>query len=222
MNGPFNIEFDVNVNTQDIRRQIRTGVTTSVVEEFSESRADRVVSTNIAQTMRARDITITGSNFKPNTPYYVFFDGIDVNSHVTPASATYGMGGATAKGTTLRSDNVGNISATFSIPNTDTLSFTTGTKTLKLTTSSSGAASTSEGQAQYSASGEIRVVQEEITSTRNGRVVVDEVSDERQQVRWVDPLAQSFLVDKKGGIFVSSVELYFGAKDTALPVKFKV
>ena len=106
MNGPFNIEFDVNVNTQDIRRQIRTGVTTSVVEEFSESRADRVVSTNIAQTMRARDITITGSNFKPNTPYYVFFDGIDVNSHVTPASATYGMGGATAKGTTLRSDTV--------------------------------------------------------------------------------------------------------------------
>ena len=222
MNGPFNIEFDVNVNTQDIRRQIRTGVTTSVVEEFSESRADRVVSTNIAQTMRARDITITGSNFKPNTPYYVFFDGIDVNSHVTPASATYGMGGATAKGTTLRSDNVGNISATFSIPNTDTLSFTTGTKTLKITTSSSGAASTSEGQAQYSASGEIKVVQEEITSTRNGRVVVDEVSDERQQVRWVDPLAQSFLVDKKGGIFVSSVELYFGAKDTALPVTVQI
>ena len=143
MNGPFNININPVVNTSNTRRQIRTGVTTSVVEEFSESRADRVVSTNIAQTMRARDITVTGSNFKPNTPYFVFFDGIDVNDHMTPASATYGMGGGTSKGTKLRSDNLGDISATFSIPNTDTLSFTTGNKTLKITSDSSGAASLS-------------------------------------------------------------------------------
>ena len=74
-----------------IERQIRTGVTTSVVEEFVESRTDRVVSTNIAQTMRARDITITGENFKPNTPYFIFFDGIDVSAHITPISSLYGM-----------------------------------------------------------------------------------------------------------------------------------
>ena len=75
MNGPFRIEIPPIVNFRNIRRQVRTGVTTSVVEEFSETRADRVVSTNIAQTMRARDITVTGSNFRPNTPYFVFFDG---------------------------------------------------------------------------------------------------------------------------------------------------
>ena len=218
-----------NVNTANVRREIRTGVTTSVVEEFSESRADRVVSTNIAQSMRARDITISGSNFKPNTPYFVFFDGIDVNDHITPASSVYGMGGATAKGTKLRSDNLGDISATFSIPNNDTLSFSTGTKTLKITTSSDNSPSLSEGQAQYAANGEITVMQEEITSTRNGRIITDEVQESRaraqparQQVRWVDPLAQSFLVDTKGGIFVSSVELYFGAKDTALPVSVQI
>jgi len=229
MNGPFNININPVVNTSNTRRQIRTGVTTSVVEEFSESRADRVVSTNIAQTMRARDITVTGSNFKPNTPYFVFFDGIDVNDHITPASATYGMGGGTSKGTKLRSDNLGDISATFSIPNTDTLSFTTGNKTLKITSDSSGAASLSEGEAQYAANGEITVLQEEITSTRNGRVITDTLSDSReiarevrQQVRWVDPLAQSFLVEQKGGIFVSSVDLYFGAKDTALPVSVQI
>jgi len=206
------------INTPRINREIRSGVTTSVVEEFAESRTDRIVSTNIAQSMRARDVTVTGSNFKPNTPYYVFFDGIDVNAHMTPASATYGMGGATAKGTALRSDNLGQISATFSIPNTDELSFSTGNKTLKITTSSTGAASLSEGQAQYSSNGEIRTMQEEITSTRNGRVVVDEREETRVPVRYTDPLAQSFVVDKSGGIFVSSVELYFGAKDTALPV----
>ena len=222
MNGPFNITLDRIVNRRNVNRQIRTGVTTSVVEEFSESRSDRVVSTNIAQSMRARDITVTGENFKPNTPYFVFFDGIDVNDHMTPTSATYGMGGATSKGTKLRSDNLGAISATFSIPNTDTLSFTTGDKTLKISSDSSGNPSLSEGFSTYSADGQIRVVQEEIVSTRNGRIVTDEVSDERQQVRWVDPLAQSFLVDKKGGIFVSSVEIYFGAKDTALPVSVQI
>ena len=88
MNGPFNININSNFNRTVTDRQIRTGVTTSVVEEFSESRADRVVSTNIAQSMRARDITVTGENFKPNTPYFVFFDGINVNAHRTPTSAT--------------------------------------------------------------------------------------------------------------------------------------
>jgi len=222
MNGPFLNEVPPIINRRRVNRQIRTGVTTSVVEEFSESRADRVVSSNIAQTMRSRDVVITAENFKPNTPYFVFFDGIDVNDHITPTSSVYGMGSATAKGTKLRTDNLGAISATFTIPNTDALNFSTGDKTLKITANSTGNPSLSEGFATYSADGQITVVQEEITSTRNGRIVTDEVSDERDQVRWVDPLAQSFLVDKKGGIFVSSVEVFFGAKDTALPVTVQI
>ena len=229
MNGPFNFTIPSNFNRTVTDRQIRTGVTTSVVEEFSESRADRIVSTNIAQSMRARDITVTGENFKPNTPYFVFFDGINVNAHMTPSSSTYGMGAGTTKGTNLRSDNLGAISAVFSIPNTDALSFSTGDKTLKITSDSTGNPSLSEGEAQYAANGQITIVQEEITSTRNGRIITDELSgsrdvdrEVRQQVRWVDPLAQSFLVDRQGGIFVSSVELYFGAKDTALPVSVQI
>ena len=232
MNGPFNIEIPEIVNFQNERRQTRTGVTTSVVEEFVESRSDRQVSTNIAQTMRARDITVSGENFKPNTRYYVFFDGIDVNSHMTPTSSTYGIGGGTSKGTGLRSDNLGEISATFSIPSDGTLNFSTGQKSLKITDSSTNTPNTgSQGEAIYAASGEIRVMQEEILSTRNGRVITDDVEDSRidnrrpaarQPVRWVDPLAQSFLVDQEGGIFVSSVEVYFGAKDTALPVTAQI
>ena len=222
MNGPFNITIPPIFNRSQVDRQIRSGVTTSVVEEFAESRADRLVSTNIAQSMRARDILVTAENFKPNTPYFIFFDGINVNSHVTPTSTTYGMGGVATKGTAIRSDNLGKISVTFSIPNTDELSFTTGEKALKITDSSSNSDSLSMGSAVYSASGTIRVMQEEITSTRNGRVITDEIADDREQVQWVDPLAQSFLVDKKGGIFVPSVEVFFGAKDTALPVTIQI
>lgn len=223
MNGPLNIEIPNIVNFLAEQRQTRTGVTTSVVEEFVETRADRQVSTNIAQAMRSRDITVTAENFKPNTRYYVFFDGIDVNAHMTPTSSTYGIGSGTAKGTGLRSDNLGAISATFSIPSTTQLNFSTGSKSLKITDSNTNTPGTgSQGEAIYSATGEIRVVQEEILSTRNGRVITDDASEGRTQVRWVDPLAQSFLVDKEGGIFCSSVEVYFGAKDTALPVSIQI
>ena len=209
-------------------REIRSGVSTSVVEEFSESRSDRVVSTNIAQTMRSRDIVITAENFKPNAPYFVFFDGIDVSAHITPSEARYGVGGVATKGTALRSDNQGKIVATFTIPNDEELNFSTGEKTLKVTDSSSNDLdSLSQGSAQYSANGELQVVQEEIVSTRNGRVIQSDVSDFRfqsnfQPVTWVDPLAQSFLVDKPGGIFVTSVEIYVGAKDDNLPITVQI
>ncbi len=212
------------VDVEAIRRAIRGGINTSVIEEFSETSADRVVSTNIAQSMRAKDITITGENFKPNTRYYVFFDGMDVNTHITPGSSTYGIGGGTSKGTGIRSDNLGAITATFSIPATDELSFTTGSKALKITDSSTNTpGSGSQGEAIYEASGQIQVIQEEIVSTRVGRTIVDDAApQERRRVRYTDPLAQSFLVDKEGGIFVSSVEIYFGAKDTALPVSIQL
>ncbi len=229
-------EFDVDpfigggraFNPVSQSREIRSGVNTSVVEEFSESRSDRVVSTNIAQTMRSRDIVITAENFKPNAPYFVFFDGIDVSAHITPSSATYGVGGGTSKGTALRSDNQGKIVATFTIPNNEELNFSTGEKTLKVTDSSSNDLdSLSQGSAQYSANGELQVVQEEIVSTRNGRVIQSDVSESRfidnlPPVTWVDPLAQSFLVDKPGGIFVTSVEIYVGAKDDNLPITVQI
>ena len=243
MSGPFCINVNPVVNTTTTSRDTRTGVTTSVVEEFAETRNDRIVSTNVAQTVRSRDITITGENFKPNTPYYIFFDGINVGTHVTPSSTTYGVGGVATKGTGLRSDNTGTVSAIFTIPNSSQLNFTTGTKTLKVTDSSSNASDAlSQGVAQYSANGELTTVQEEIVSTRNAKVIREDVSEsrmttntrvsggsvlERRQpqnvpVRWVDPLAQSFLVDVVGGIFVTSVEIYVGAKDTALPITIQI
>ena len=98
------------VTTSQKKREIRAGVHTSVVEEWSETRGDKVVSTNVVQTMRSRDIAVTGENFKPNTRYYIFFDGLDVNDHMTPASTVYGVGSSAALGTGLRSDNLGKVS----------------------------------------------------------------------------------------------------------------
>ena len=44
MSGPFCVNVTPVVNTTTTSRDTRTGVTTSVVEEFAESRNDRIVS----------------------------------------------------------------------------------------------------------------------------------------------------------------------------------
>ena len=163
--GAREIQVEVtNQETTTTTNQSRTGLATRVVERIdSESLGDRVVERNDIPFMRSRNIEFVVRNAKPRTQVYPFFDGIDVNAHMTPTSSTYGIGAGTAKGTGLRSDNLGTVSATFTIPATDELSFTTGSKALKITDSSTNTAgSGSQGEAIYEASGQIQVVQEEI------------------------------------------------------------
>ena len=70
-------------------------------------------------------------------------------------------------------------------------------------------------------------------STREFSIVRESVADDRQITRtstretrrfvgWVDPLAQSFLVDDVGGVFLTSVDLFFGTKDSVVPVTIQI
>lgn len=210
-------------------RETRTGVITNVVEDITTTRNDRIVGISVINFMREIDITITGELLKPNTALNVFFDNIKVNAHCTPASSSYGVGGATAKGTQLVSDNQGKLSATFSIPNNDTLRFETGIRTLKVTDTATvdSALSTTSAFTNFFADGSLTSQETEITNTRNGRLVEENQSESRAgqlvttntTTRWVDPLAQSFLVEDEEGVFVNSIEVFFSAKDGGgLPV----
>lgn len=221
------------VTTTQIRtiptRERRSGIITNVVEDITTSRNDRVVGVSAINFMRTIDITLTGELLKPNTALNVFFDNINVNAHCTPASATYGVSGGTSKGTKLKTDNQGKLNATFTVPNDDTLRFETGVRTLKVTDTDTvdSALSTTSAFANFMANGSLTSTQTEIISTRNGRVVNETVNEGRANqivnvsttTRWVDPLAQSFLVEKEEGVFVNSIEVFFSAKDGGgLPV----
>ena len=210
-------------------RERRTGIVTNVVEDITTTRNDRVVGVSAVNFMRTIDITITGELLKPNTALNVFFDNINVNAHCTPASATYGVGGATAKGTRLVTDNRGKLSATFTVPNDDTLRFETGIRTLKVTDSSTvdDSLSTTSAFTNFMANGSLTSTQTEIINTRNGRTVTETINAAREgqlvtsntTTRWVDPLAQSFLVEQEEGVFISSIDVFFSAKDGGgLPV----
>ena len=65
-------------------------------------------------------------------------------------------------------------------------------------------------------------VRENVLAVRNAEVVRDTVNQSRnfntirtevRQIGWYDPLAQSFIVDETGGVFITSVDVYFNTKD---------
>ena len=223
------IRVDTTVTRTVPTRQGRSGILTNVVEDISTTRNDRVVGVSAINFMRTIDITISGELLKPNTALNVFFDNIQVNAHCTPSSATYGVGGGTSKGTQLKTDNQGKLSAVFTVPNDDTLRFETGIRTLKVTDTATvdSALSTTSAFTNFMANGSLTSTQTEVISTRNGRVVNETVNESRAnqivtqslETRWVDPLAQSFLIEKEEGVFINSIDVFFSAKDGGgLPV----
>ena len=44
----------------------------------------------------------------------------------------------------------------------------------------------------------------------------------RTSVEWIDPLAQTFLIDTEGGIFCKSLNLFFRTADAAIPVRVSI
>ena len=185
--------------------------------------------TNIAFSpfMRSRNVKVFVSGLRPNTQHYFFFDGKDVNAHVTPgttnASAAREVGRFGSKGGAVKTDSNGILRAIFTIP---AGTFYVGDRVLTVVDvnqySSIDSASTSKAEISYHAYNitqeksnlstrvpEITEVSE--TTTRNLANRVDSVT------RRGDPLAQTFFIKKGMGkgsnsVFISKVDLYFKRK----------
>ena len=113
--------------------------------------------------------------------------------------------------------------------------WSTGTRLLRLTTNKDDARTAgtvaSAAQTEYAATGTLNTLQENVLAVRNAELVVDTVTQDRtvrttrtesRQVGWWDPLAQSFLVDEEGGVFITSVDVYFNAKDSNIPISMQI
>jgi len=111
----------------------------------------------------------------------------------------------------------------------------TGTRTLRMTSQADDTripgAVASSGEVEFTAAGTLQRIRENVLAVRNADVVRDTVTQRRtvrttrtetRQVGWWDPLAQSFLVDIPGGIFVTSVEIYFYATDATIPISMQI
>ena len=132
----------------------------------------------------------------------------------------------------LVTDASGSVEGSFIIPRNDALKFKTGTRTFKITDSPTNvpADETTFAEAQFHAEGLIESIQKEIISTKVPSFVTSELNDERTlvdtevitTVEWVDPLAQTMLIDTEGGVFADSVQLFFKSKDANIPVRVSI
>jgi hypothetical protein len=216
------------VTTEQTVNQTRTGVRQRLVPQVvRNSIGDRIVNVAFVPFIRSKTISFTATRLKPNTRVYPFFDNINISSYVTPSS-----------GANLETDNNGSVSGTFTIPdptNNSNPRWRTGTRVFRLTSSQTDARTDVETSAEsdYVARGILETVQNTIISTREPMLVRESTTETRSIVRtstrssertigWVDPLAQTFLIDNVGGVFLTSLDLYFASKDNNIPITLQI
>jgi hypothetical protein len=227
--------WNIQTETGDMRR---TGVQQTIEVQTSRfSSGDRIVEVNFIPFMRTRLVSFAATRMKPGMQVYAFFDGTAVADYVSTTASTYaplvGINTVTAHpagATTLTTDANGAVSGSFLIPNNSALNFKTGEKEFKLTQSSSNDDEVTEtsATAMYNASGLLESRENVIISTRTpviSRLTVEDTTTTsretgRNRVNWHDPLAQSILLDQAA--FVTSVDLYFTAKDAAIPMNVSI
>jgi hypothetical protein len=145
---------------------------------------------------------------------------------------------AVVKDRRLITDRFGKVKSSFFVPSPalDTNPrWATGTRTVRLTTSETdsrlGGAVASSAETIYEASGTLNTVQENVLAVRNAEIVRDTVTSDRtirstrtesRQIGWYDPLAQSFISDETGGVFLTSVDVFFFAKDDNIPISMQI
>ncbi len=135
--------------------------------------------------------------------------------------------------TTLVTNDNGDLNFVFNIPNTDAAHFRTGSRELKLIDASTATGQwTSRGRAVYHAEGVLETKQTTINAVRNAELVREMITDSKtvwntdarivSDTGWYDPLAQSFLVQQKGGAFLTKIDVFFATKDDKMPVTLEI
>jgi len=162
-----------------------------------------------------------------------YFGNIQTNYIITGLSS-----GAKAiiKDRRLITDPRGTLRGAFFIPRGNVSTnprWATGRRIFKLTTSETDAAPTagsstdSSAQVTYEATGSLETSQETVLAIRNADILTIPLREQRTttrsrseqvQIGYWDPLAQSFIVQEKGGCYITKVEVYFNTKDPNFPI----
>jgi len=218
----------------------RPRIITGVVEKIdSETIGTKVISTAMVPFVRASNINFEGFDFLPNTQVYPFFDVTGVAEHTKPLAGFSANDASLINGDALVTSASGRIKGVFSIPDPKIKGnpkFRTGEISFRLTSSPTNITSVdpiTAGESNYQAVGVLRTEQETIIATRNAEIRRTSVSqssslssegldDSPSDADGDDPLAQTFLIDKVGGIFLTSCDLFFESKDDTLPVTVEI
>lgn len=116
----------------------------------------------------------------------------------------------------LISDANGELEGVFFIPNNTELSFDAGSKIFSLydITSEDNLLSASRARATYTAQGIRQTVTETVTSTYTTQI---DTGGQR------DPIAQTFKINNREGVFITKVAVYFQSKDPGnIPIEMQI
>lgn len=174
------------------------------------------------QYIRAQTLTLYLSDARPNSKMYVYFDGDNVTELCR--TVTYGTNGLptgeNAYGV-LSTNAQGQAVIAFDLPGN---TFNTGTRqiivtdapdlpSLEFNGSVFGSAKT-----QFAAAGILEIFQPKVTTITTRVIEIPPPPPRR-----MDPLAQSFFTyGVPGGIFLSSIDVFFQTKDNEIPVTCEV
>lgn len=192
---------------QTTRTLTRTTTTTNI-----DVVDDKFIDTSVIPVMRTINIKVTGKGCRPSTRMHLFFSGKPINQFCRPnvSGAQYGD--------PVMTDDKGEFVCTFRVPNDEENSFRTGEHLLVATDEEENLReqATSYAEATFAASGIRNTRQRTIIATRHVEMTTETT------VTWGDPIAQSFLVERKGGVFVTKIDAFFSTKSETVPISIQI
>ena len=218
---------------------VESSPTTGIVVGSFNKKTNGVITERSLSIVNVKDSSSAdGNGFLPND---------EIKGSISGATAKVVSHTPGVKGANLTTNDNGEVNFIFKIPNTDSTRFRTGKKEFKLLTTNTFNISTSASSltAEYEAQGYVETKQQTIESVRNAVLVQEAVSENqtisfesRSSIRteYTDPIAQTFLVEgypdgaplgsvataPRGGCFLTSVDVYFASKDSAVPVTLQL
>lgn len=223
----------------------RSGIESYITSDIeSKTIGNYVVETNFIPFMRSRKIYFDAQLLKPSTKVYAFFNGVNVTDYCKQESSFVEFsdrtGVKTYEGTTSHPDSgsgtletnaSGRVIGSFVIPRNEALKFKTGTREFKLTDSSvnNDAAAETKAIENFYSQGILETYQRTIINTKVPRIAHREVNQNKaitrrttetnhELIRYFDPIAETFIIKRQGGIFTTGIELFFNQKDSAIPI----
>ena len=227
----------VSTTTTTTENQTRSGVQMNFdgVDSIQTSIGDRIRDMSILPYIRRQDMIVTANGMKPNTRVYPRFDGEDISTYCTPNGGSLGDN--------IYTDSNGSVTnLLFALPCPDhaqsqtppLLIFRTGERQFLLSDNTLGNINNAStfAQTMFQAQGLLQTKENVILSSRVPRISSTNLTDARsisnttssqgvQIAPPIDPLAQTFFVEPSqypNGLFLSSLDLYFKTKDSAMPV----
>ena len=165
-----------------------------------------------------------------------FLPGDIIGGSISGSQGTVTAWAPTIQGDSLVTNFGGDVAGVFDIPNTNAIKFKTGNREFKLidNTANNDLIAKTRGFGNYRAEGVLQTWQSTFNSVRNAEIVRSVVSEDRTLIGdatlgrvirdsgWYDPLAQTFLVQNRGGGFITSIDLFFASIDPLLPVTVQI